>query len=248
MFKRCTIGSFLMLLVFSLHVKMAYSQDCGAVTAADIVTTPATCPGNGTITAPSLASTTIYQLSGGGIAGQIQQNSPIFESLTAGTYSLILLCTGEPAKTLSVTVGDAHSPLDMTLTETMVCEGGGTINATATGGFNNGGSGVNYQYAYWPESDGGANRADAGLSYGSGSTFGGGILVEGKYFVRVKDNCGNIFTQSIDLKPSKPTGKVFLGDPTITCTGGNFTYTFPYAQLQRRDCKMNVSVRRTHIV
>jgi hypothetical protein len=232
MLKRCTIYSFFLVTLFLLNVEKVFAQDCSSVTAAQVATTPATCPGNGTITAPTLASTTVYQLSGGGIAGQLQQNSPVFESLTAGSYTLTLLCTGEPAKTLSVVVEDKHSPLGMSLTGTMVCANSGIINATATGGFNEG-VGASYQYAYWPESAGGANRGDAGLTYGSSSTFGGtGTLAEGKYFVRVKDNCGNIFTQSIDIKPSKPTGKVSLGNPTISCTGGVFGYNFPNAQLQ----------------
>ncbi|MCE7044696.1 hypothetical protein, partial [Dyadobacter sp. CY312] len=228
--KRCTITS-LVVVFLLLSAKVANAQTCGSITLDDITTTPATCPGNGSITAPTLATTTIYQLSGGGIAGEIQQNSPVFGSLAEGDYTLTLLCTGEPAKSIPVTVADAHSPLGMSLTGEMACAGTGTINAAATGGYNNGGTGANYQYAMWPEADGGANRTDTGLPYSSASSFGGGSLTEGKYFVRVKDNCGNIFTQSIILKPSKPTGKVSLGVPAITCMGGGFTYEFPNAKL-----------------
>jgi hypothetical protein len=229
--KRCMIVSFTALFLI-LSVKMTNAQiTCGSVTDDNITSTPATCPGNGTITAPTLATSTIYQLSGGGIAGEIQQNSPVFGSLSAGSYTLTLLCTGEPVKSFPVTVVDANSPLGMSLTGEMACAGAGTINAVASGGFNNGGAGVNYQYAMWPEADGGANRTDTGLAYSSSSGFGSGALTEGNYFVRVKDNCGNIFTQSIILKPSKPVGKASLGIPEITCIGGSFTYTFPDAKL-----------------
>ncbi|MCE7044633.1 hypothetical protein, partial [Dyadobacter sp. CY312] len=228
--KGSTMASFVAFFLF-LGVKIANAQaTCGDVTSTDITTTPATCPGNGSITAPTLATTTIYQLSGGGIAGEIQQNSPVFGSLEEGDYTLTLLCTGELAKSIPVTVADAHSPLGMSLTGIMACAGTGAINAVATGGFNNGGAGVNYQYAMWPESAGGANRVDGGLTYGASPSF-GNALVEGKYFVRVKDNCGNIFTQSIILKPSKPVGKASLGTPTVTCVGGTFTYAYPNAKL-----------------
>ncbi len=227
--RRSTNTIFLfVLLLFSFRV--IHAQTCGSVTATDISTAPATCPGNGTITAPTLASTSIYQLAGGSIAGQLQQNSPLFESLTAGSYTLTLLCTGEPAVSFPVTVASTHTALGMSLTGTMVCAGSGTINAVATGGFN-GGSGATYQYAMWPASTGGANLADAGLTYGAASSFGAGTLAEGIYFVRVKDNCGNIYTQNIDLKPSKPVGEAALGEPSFSCSGGQITATFVNARL-----------------
>lgn len=232
MLKQFTISSLIKTILLSclLSANMAYSQTCGSVSASDITTTAAACPGNGSITGPTLASGSVYELSGGDITGVIQQNNRVFSSLSAGTYTLKILCSGEPAVSFPVTVANKHSSLGLSLTGTMACPGAGTINATATGGFNQGGVGINYQYTMWPSSAGGANRADGALTYSAASSW--TSQAEGDYFVRVKDNCGNIFTQSIQLKPSKPVGKVSLGVPNIVCSGGNLTFSFPNAELQ----------------
>lgn len=229
--KIITFNSIVYLILFAsfLQIKLANAQ-CASVNASSVTIAGATCPGNGSITLPSnLPAGSVFKLSGGGLTGDLVQSSPVFESLSAATYTVTLLCSGEPTNSFDVTVPDKHSALGMSIVSDMVCEGEGTVTATGTGGFDQGNSGT-YQYALWPESAGGANRPDAQVTYGSSNTWNN--LSTANYYVRVKDGCGNIFTQFIWVQASKPTAKIELGSPTITCLGGSYKYEFPNAILK----------------
>lgn len=236
--KLITINSIVSLILFTffLQIKLANAQ-CANVSASDVTIAGATCQGNGSATLPNLPAGTVYKLSGGGLNGDLVQSSPVFESLSAGTYTVTLLCSGEPTNSFDITIPDKHSALGMTLTSNIVCEGQGTVSATATGGFDQGNSGT-YNYALWHESLGGANRPDAGVSYATGNSWSN--LSTGNYFVRVKDQCGNIFTQFIWVQASRPTASINLGNPSISCTGGALKYSFPRAILQSEPNKFTV--------
>jgi hypothetical protein len=231
MYKRCTNYSFFLVILFLLNIEKMYAQTCGSVAATDIATSPATCPGGGAITAPTLASGTVYQLTGGDITGIRSQNSPVFGNLSAGNYNVTFLCAGVPNQTFPVSVANAHSPLTLDLTGSLFCANSGTIAATAGAGYNMGGTGVIYQYAMWSSSDGGQNRADEDLTYASTASW--SSLTAGTYYVRVKDNCGTFTTRRIDLESSRPAAKPFMGNPVVVCSGGNFSLTFPNAKLFR---------------
>ncbi len=187
----------------AMIVSAAYAQtECSAVEQSQISSTPATCPGNGTITVPTL-SQGYFRLKGPGLDGYIQQDSPVFESLNAGVFTVELYCPGgQTPTTFSVTVENRHSILQLGLDGEMKCANQGKITATATGGFNKGEAGVIYQYAYWPSSQGGASRPDGQVTYGSSNVFEN--LAAGTYFVRVKDNCNNFYTQTVSITPSAP--------------------------------------------
>ncbi len=188
----------------ALVASTAYAQtpvSCSDVEQSHITSTAATCPGNGTITVPTLTQG-YFRLKGPGINGYIQQDSPVFESLNAGDFTLELYCPGQTPKLFSVTVENKHTNLQLSLAGSMTCPDKGTITATASGGFNQGGAGIDYKYAIWPSSQGGAGKPDGQVSYGSSNVF--DDLAQGTYFVRVKDNCNNFFTQTISISPSTP--------------------------------------------
>lgn len=218
------------LLFWIVNAESLYAQTCGQVTASDITTTPARCPGAGLITAPSIPSAT-YRLTGGSIDGELNQSSSQFGSLQAGTYTLTILCPGEPAVTINgIVVANAHSPLGLTVNGSATCPTNGTISATPSGGYNQGGAGAVYEFAYWSSSVAGASRPDGDVTYDNVSSWSN--LASGSYFVRVRDICGNFFTQPVEIISTKPVGRVSLGNPTINCSGGSYSYSFPNAQLQ----------------
>lgn len=188
----------------ALVTSTAYTQtpiSCSGVEQSHITSTAATCPGNGTITVPTLTQG-YFRLTGPGIDGYIQQDSPVFESLNAGNFTVTLYCPGQDPRQFPVTVENKHTDLQLALSGSMTCPGLGTITATPSGGFNQGGAGINYQYSIWPSSQGGANRLDGDVTYGGSNVFNN--LAADTYFVRVKDNCNNFYTQTISISPTTP--------------------------------------------
>lgn len=197
-------------LAAAFTARPAYAQGptgCSELTIADITTDPATCEGNGTITAPAFDGAT-YTLSGGAISGEVPQSSNVFESLNPGTYTLKVLCEGSstPIEIQNIVVEDRHEQLALDLTAEMLCPDEGKITATATNGHNLGVE-AGYRFAIWPASEGGANRPDNEVSYGGVDPDGVVVfenLAAGTYFVRVMDNCDNYWTQTISIAPSAP--------------------------------------------
>lgn len=163
-------------LAAAFTARPAYAQGptgCSELTIADITTDPATCEGNGTITAPAFDGAT-YTLSGGAISGEVPQSSNVFESLNPGTYTLKVLCEGSstPIEIQNIVVEDRHEQLALDLTAEMLCPDEGKITATATNGHNLGVE-AGYRFAIWPASEGGANRPDNEVSYGGVDPDGG---------------------------------------------------------------------------
>lgn len=198
---------YLLLLLGGASIAPAFSQTpCQSVTLGQITTTAATCPGNGTITVPAITGG-YFTVEGPGITGFLQQDENVFESLNAGTFTVKLYCTGSSSPTsFSVNIASKHSTLGLTLSGTMQCANQGEITATAAGGFNQGGTGTNYQYAMWPSTVGNSDRDDNAVTYGTANQF--TSLAAGTYYVRVKDNCNNYYTRSIVLAPAKPAAYV----------------------------------------
>ena len=197
----------------------AYTQapiSCSDVGQSNITSTAATCPGNGTITVPALTQG-YFRLTGPGINGYIQQDSPVFESLNAGDFTVTLYCPGQDPRQFPVTVENRHTDLQLALAGDMLCADQGTITATATGGFNQGGTGVVYQYGIWSSGVAGANRPDGQVTYGSSNVF--SSLAAGTYFVRVKDNCNNFYTQTISISPSASAANLGYSG-TWVCSNG----------------------------
>lgn len=222
------------LLILILYSFLSHAQmTCSSVTAADISSSPAYCEGGGSITAPNLGSSVNYRLTGGNIVGELVQDSHIFDELTAGNYTLTLLCTGEPTVSFPVTVEDRHTLLGLSLNaSTVACPSGtAVITSTPSGGYNEGGTGVEYEFAVWSAKFGEANRPESEIAslYSSSNT--SDPLEPGVYYVRVRDNCDNFYTQSIHIQPTYPIPGVLLGTPSVTCSGSTYSYSFPSAVL-----------------
>lgn len=215
---------------FCLLTVQSFGQTaCTAVTEGQITTTPVTCPGNGTITVPTITGG-FFTVEGGNIVGVLQQEEGenTFQSLNAGTYTVKVWCTGvtEPTS-FSIEVENRHSTLQLALIWAMPCANQGTITATASQGFNLGGEGIDYQYAIWSSSEGGANRSDATVTYGTHTT-GNAVftdLAQGTYYVRVRDvNCSNFYTQSVSISPTNPPARVNPSGSWV-CSSPDLTYT-----------------------
>lgn len=192
----------------------AFQLNCSEVELSDFTTTPATCPGNGTITVPELQSG-YFTLKGPGIDGELQQDGNVFESLIAGNFTLSLFCEGHPVEEFIITVANRYSNLDFTIGTQMYCENQGRITVTPSGGFNLGGDGVEYKYAIWPNSVGPVSRPDNEVTYGDVNVFEN--LSSGTYIIRVKDNCNNFNTKSIQIAPTAGLVNVSL-DADWICT------------------------------
>ncbi len=207
--KKKTTGSFtsrfrrIMLAWFfgTAAVLSAYAQgspSCSDVDLSDLTINPATCEGNGKIIAPDFDGAA-YTLTG--VNYNVgPQDSGTFPDLSPGTYTLTVLCEGSttPVEITGVVVPNNWQQLALALTPAITCPGQGTMTAVASFGFNKGGAGATYEFAIWQGSAGASDGSLTWVSPGSAPLnqhiFTG--LATGNYNVRVRDNCGNIWTES----------------------------------------------------
>ncbi len=182
----------------------AQSPSCSDVEQSDITISPATCEGNGSIVAPAFANA-FYTLIGENVSYQVgPQNDPSFISLSPGKYTLRILCEGSvtPTEITGLEVVSNWQQLSLALTPAIACPGQGTVKAVASFGYNKG-VGAVYEFTIWQGSAGVPDN-DPALTWVSPSAapldqyvFAG--LSTGNYNVRVRDNCGNIWTQSVSV-------------------------------------------------
>ena len=204
-------------------------------TTPDIVA--ASCPSSGQILVHSSAETepsATYQIISGPAGGGYQttaQSSNNFTGLPAGTYAIRITC-GTVTADVTATVADEYTPLGLTPAVTNVCatsggsggsggaggESGGRIGAvsnagaiitaTATGGK------APLTYAFLLSNN--AAEPDANFTYSSTNTFTAPSF--GIYQVRVKDACNNFVTQSVDVQPIYPKGKISFTYTSFSCS------------------------------
>ena len=202
-------------------VLSAYAQgSCPDVDLSDITTAPATCEGNGSVTAPTYTGAAYTLVGTGYNVGP--QSSSTFNNLSPGTYTLNVLCLGSttPVAISGIVVENRHQQLALNLTSTIPCPGTGTITATATFGYNKGEGDATYEFAIW---QGAAGLPDGSLTWvsplGNQHVFTG--LSTGTYQVRVRDKCGNVWTSPHTIgAATTPTANLTHG-ATWVCDGGN---------------------------
>ena len=175
--------------------------------------TAATCPSNGIIQLSNPAdvavsggsglASTLYQITSGPAAGGYQttaQSANKFEGLPPGNYTITVTKDGCPAISIPVTVANQYTPLSLNATVSGVCPGNGVVGATITASATGGNTPITYAFVKSTN----ANLPDAGLTYGSSSTFAvtSGTGGYGTYQVRAKDQCGVFVTRSVDVVPT----------------------------------------------
>ncbi len=210
-----------------LTMVSAYAQSpasCSDVERSDITTTAATCEGNGVITAPTF-NDAFYTLTGENVSYEVgPQNSGSFISLSPGLYTLKILCEGSttPIEITGIEVESNWQQLDLALTPAITCPGQGTMTAVASFGFNKGGAGAIYEFAIW---QGSAGAPDGDLTWvtPAGAPLNQHVftgLATGNYNVRVRDNCGNIWTESRSIgNANTPTVDLSRSSAWV-CVGG----------------------------
>ncbi|MGE9312320.1 hypothetical protein ACLOAU_11760 [Niabella sp. CJ426] len=213
----------LMLCAFSIH---SYAQCPASITTSTASVTSATCPSNGSFTINSNVSgvaTATYQIisSTTGYTTNIQ-SSRTFAGLQPGSYTVRVSCDAATTTT-TVTVGSNYTAPTLTTTVSNLCtnfQPGGTITATGAG------SSTPLQYAILLSNDAGAS--DDLFTYGTGNVF--NPTAFGTYQVRVKDNCGNYVTRTVQLLRSAPrVNYAVTGTTYPTCAAVNETFSFTNA-------------------
>lgn len=182
------------LVVCTILLSAKTFSQCPASITASATTTAASCPSNGTAvitTNPAANSSFFYSIISApdGVALNVPQSSNTFNALLPGNYTVKVTC-GVAEATVSFTIGDAYTPLNVDATATANCgtfTPGGTINITATGGS---GSLV---YSIVKSND--PNYSDALSVYTSSTTK--TVTSYGIYQVRVKDACNQFYTKTI---------------------------------------------------
>jgi Secretion system C-terminal sorting domain len=162
--------------------------------------THANCPDNGTVvlggTGVGNAAVTYKIISGASQVG-LEQNSNVFNSLSAGTYLFRATCSGQTAEVTAV-IDNNYNPINPSFIATVnnSCNNyttGGIINLTGVSG-----GSAPLQYSFIKEAQ--ANYDDALSVYSSNDFF--NATDNGIYQVRIKDACGVFVTKSIQIKPS----------------------------------------------
>lgn len=206
-------------MLFVVFLINAKAQCPASVTATIASQTLATCPSNAAITIGSNANgvgTATYQaLTAPSGVSLAPQSSNIFTSLPPGNYSFKVTC-GASSANVSTTVATTYTQLTATTAITNVCSSyiaGGTITVSAAGGT------TPYTYSLLKTNN--ANYSDALSAYGASNIL--NPTDSGTYQVRIKDNCGNFITKTINIQPSIPA--IYL-NPTYLendqpCGSGN---------------------------
>ena len=194
---------FLLLCIASIGQSQAQCPTAASFTP---TVTAATCPSNGSIklsnaadvpvTGGSGISGALYQITSGPASGGYQttaQSANQFDGLPPGNYTISITKSGCPTVTVTVTVANQYTPLALNATVSGVCSGTAAITANTTGG--------NTPITYTFLKTTNANTPDAGLTYGSASTFQANAATGGygTYLVRAKDQCGVFTTVMVDV-------------------------------------------------
>jgi hypothetical protein len=186
--------------LFFIQVLLVKAQCPATVTATIASQTNATCPSNGTIAigsnANSIPSAT-YQavVAPSGVSLAIQ-SSNVFTSLPAGNYTFKVLC-GSSSATVNATVTSSYTQLTGTAIATNMCylfASGATVIASGSGGTT--------PYTFAIRKTNNPNYADNLSVYGTADQF--VVTDTGVYQVRIKDNCGNFITRSVNVYPTVP--------------------------------------------
>ena len=213
----------LLLCTFSVY---SYAQCPASITTTTPSVTAANCPSNGSFVINSNVSsiaTATYQIisSSTGYTTNVQ-SSRTFTALQPGTYTVRISCDAT-ATTTTVTVGNSYTAPTLTTAVSNLCtnfQPGGTITATGTG------SSTPLQYAILLSND--ANASEDLFTYGSANVF--NLSAFGTYQVRVKDNCGNYVTRTVQLLPSSPKVNYLVTATTFpTCATVNEAFSFTNA-------------------
>ncbi len=175
--------------------------------------TAATCPSNGIIqlnnpadvpvTGGTGLASTLYHITSGPAGGGFQttaQSANKFEGLPPGDYTITVTKDGCASVSVPVTIANQYTPLSLNATVSGVCPGNGVVGATINADVTGGKTPVTYAFV----KSNNANIPDAGLTYGSSSTFNvtTGTGGYGTYQVRAKDQCGVFVTRSVDVVPT----------------------------------------------
>lgn len=198
-------------LLFTLLMQLCIAFICSAQCPGSITTTTptvvaATCPSNGRITVNSNVSgisSATYQIISGPAGGgwpTSTQSSNIFSSLPAGAYTIRISC-GATTNTVTATVPNNYTAPTISAVVSNTCNNytpGGTITV------NGGGSSTPLRYAVLQSAN--ASEPDANFNYVNTNTF--NVSSFGTYQVRVKDNCNNFVTQTVEVKPSEPAARL----------------------------------------
>ncbi len=187
----------LILCAFSVY---SYAQCPASITTTTPSVTAANCPSNGSFTINSnvsgIASAT-YQIISSSIGYTTNlQSSRTFSGLQPGSYTVRISCDANTTTTI-VTVGSSYTAPTLNTAVSNLCtnfQAGGTITATGAG------SSTPLQYAVLLSNN--ASASDDLFTYGTSGVF--NLTAFGTYQVRVKDNCGNYVTRTVQLLPSAP--------------------------------------------
>ncbi|MCF3112013.1 hypothetical protein LL912_24710 [Niabella sp. CC-SYL272] len=187
------------------------------ITSVDVVN--ADCPSNGKATVNSNGGGTNavqYQLTQGPQGGGWptgQQDSPEFTALPPGDYTVKAICKDDLniSSTKNFTIGKNYVNLAVTVTTTGVCTNfvpGGKITVNTSGGK------APLEYAILKSANG--SEPVENFTFGSSNTFDlVGADPWGTYQVRVRDACGNIVPQTVELIPNTPKAKITQVIPQI---------------------------------
>ncbi len=186
--------------IFIAQFSLAKAQCPATVTATIASQTNATCPSNGSVTIGSNAngvSSATYQalIAPSGVSLAIQ-SSNVFTSLPTGNYTFKVVC-GSSSATVATTITSSYTQLTGTTTLTNLCTSylpSSTITVSAAGGT------TPYTYSLRKTND--PNYNDALSTYGGANTF--NPTDTGIYQVRIKDNCGNFITKTVNIIQNVP--------------------------------------------
>lgn len=190
----------LLFILFLLPVYKNGITQCPATLTVNVQSTSdCTCPDNGSVVLGGNGTgnpdVTFKIIAGPSHVG-MEQNSPVFHSLSAGTYQFAAICNSQTVY-VNATINNLFSPLSNTfsISTSDICTGylpGGTITV-------NGVTGGTAPYSYSFINTGNANYDDALSVYQAAASISASSW--GTYQVRVKDACGTFITKTVNLQP-----------------------------------------------
>lgn len=197
---KTTLTLILFILVLMPRQK-AFAQCPASLTLTVTSITHASCPDAGSVTLGGTGlgyTDVVYSIVAGPSHNGMQQNSNIFNSLSAGTYTFKATCGSQTAQVNAV-VNNLYTAMNPNFTVSVsgICTSftsGGTITVGPVSG---GKAPITYSFI----KNDFANYDDALSVYSPSNTF--TTTVWGTYQVRVKDACGVFLTKTISLQPER---------------------------------------------
>ena len=191
----------ILFLIALAGMQKAPAQCPSSLTLSVTSVTHATCPDAGSVTLGGTGigyAGVVYSIVAGPSHNGMQQNSNVFNSLSAGTYTFKAACGGQVAQVNAV-VNNLYTAINPNFSVSVsgTCTNytsGGTITVGAVSG---GKAPVTYSFI---QNDF-ANYDDALSVYSPSNTF--TTAVWGTYQVRVKDACGVFLTKTIRIEPEQ---------------------------------------------